>query len=598
MKTPYRLYLKLLKYSRRYVPAFLLCTLAGGITVFLIFSSAGILLKEAAALTQNASAPDISELLLYLSVIVVFSLLSGFSRTGFTYIEQKLQLLLRREMLKSYMKTDEKHAALFPPTEVLNRLTVDLSSCTPALGYYMSGFVLQPMLSGLFSVIMLCMIDWRIALLCLLCTALNFLFSRFLLNHLRRIKQAIVKNQSETSAFIQDCTEKNIEIRSFALYPYFKEELEKKLNTVKKKINSFETENGLRIQLTVFSGDCLTIICLLILGALLASASIIRFADIMVAIPLSDQIGQMMSAFGNFSAVIKQTVPSLERVFEIIGLPSEDDEFCTRGKDNDFYNMTASGNSTDCTNMPISGGVTFDNVSFSYDKTPVLNNVSFTVRPGEKAAFVGESGCGKSTLIKLLLGLYKPDKGTIAADKKLLAHCSLKDWRQSFAYLSQDISVFHRTVAENIALKTMNHTTEISSDIRQAAKAADADDFIRAKSDGYSFIPSEDNGSFSGGQLQRIALARCLYKNAPVILMDEPTSALDAASEAAVIKTIHHITGSHTVIVVTHRLRLTKNFDCLYVMEKGKIIERGSHDELIKKGGVYASLWQAQCGLK
>lgn len=286
MKTPYKLYLNLLKYSRRYIPFFLLCTLVGGIAVFLIFSSAGILLKEAAALTENTSTPDISKILMYLSVIVAFSLFSGFSRTGFAYIEQKLQLILRHEMLKSYIQTDEHHAALFPPAEVLNRLTSDLPACTPALGYYMSGFVLQPMLSGLFSVVMLWMINRRIALLCLLCTVLNFLFSRFRLNHLRKVKQSLVKSQSETSAFIQDCTEKNIEIRSFALYPYFKEELEKKLRLVKNKINCFESENGLRIQLAVFSGDCLTIIALLILGALLSYASIIRFSDIMVAIPL------------------------------------------------------------------------------------------------------------------------------------------------------------------------------------------------------------------------------------------------------------------------------------------------------------------------
>ena len=574
IKNEYSLYFRLLKYTNKNLILFIICTIISGIAVFLIFSSIGILLSNIVGAINGENTQDYSLSLIYILVIFIFAILSSFSDIGFVYVEQKLQILLRNKMLKSYFKMDENISHKYSNTEVLNHVTEDVNQSTFLISYYMSGFIFQPILSGLFSVILLYIVDWRIAILCLICTLGNFIFSRLTIKWVRKIRSNIVNGKSQTSNFMQECIEGAIEMRTFKLYKTFNNSLYNKLENISYNTKKFAFIEGLRRQISNISNDCLTIIILLSLGALLAYYKIIDFSNIMLSIPLSDQIGQMIMAFANFTAIVKQKSPHLERVFEIIDLPQELDNKINSNLQN---------------NIKDTSQIIFDNVSFSYEEKEVLKQVSFNIKKGEKIAFVGESGSGKSTIIKILLGLYNNNYGNINVFGLEKENCSIEKWRSNFSYLPQDISLFNLTVAENISLGNGN-----LEDIRTVGKMANIDEFISNKPKGYNLKLQDGNVEFSGGQLQRIALARCLFKKSPIILMDEPTSALDKESEQIIKETIEQLPQDITIIIVTHRLNLTKNFDRLYVLEKGSIIESGNHNELLEKNGKYAYLWNIQ----
>lgn len=578
----YQNYSRLIGYAKKQIPLFIICTILCGAMVFLIFSSVGVLLSSVVGVVSGESSQTSSHMFVYIIGVFGFSLLASFSQLGFVHIEQKTQLFLRQTMLHQYLKMKESFASQYSATEVLNRLTTDIPNCTTSIGYYMSIMVFQPMISGLFSIVLLLAIDWRITLLCVFCTVLNLFCSRFAMKRTRELKVKMVKGKSDTANFIQECAQGEIEIRTFGLFPIFERKLQKQVQETGKTIKTFSHLQGIRIQLYTFSGDCFTIVSLLTLGAILAGIGVIPFSNVMLALPLSDQISQMMTAFGNGAAIIKQASPHIERVFEIMDLPEEStlvekEQDCDR-----FVQPIKDGNKE----------ISFSHISFSYGQKKVLDDISFSIEKGEKVAFVGESGSGKSTIMKLLLGLYPAQNGTIQACGKEFGNCSMEEWRKHFSYLSQNISLFHLTVAENIALSLGS----VDEKIRDAARRANAEEFLLETEKGYELMLGENNAGFSGGQLQRIALARCLYKDAPIIVMDEPTSALDQASEQAVKKTIDQLPKTCTVVAVTHRLELTRNFDRLYVVENGKIVENGTHQQLLEQGGKYRRLWQLQNG--
>ncbi|MEB3883040.1 ABC transporter ATP-binding protein [Lyngbya sp. CCY1209] len=244
----------------------------------------------------------------------------------------------------------------------------------------------------------------------------------------------------------------------------------------------------------------------------------------------------------------------------------------------------------------VRGEIELKNITFSYDsKTPVLQNLSLHIPAGDTIAIVGSTGSGKSTLVKLLLRLYEVRSGTIFLDGMELQTVKLRDLRRAIGLVSQDVFLFHGTVAENIAYGTFDADF---SDIVNAAKIAEADDFIRRFPLGYETIVGERGQKLSGGQRQRIAIARAVLKNPPILILDEATSAVDNETEAAIERSLEHITQNRTTIAIAHRLSTIRNADCIYVMEHGKLIERGRHEDLLDKRGVYAGLWRVQSGLR
>jgi ATP-binding cassette subfamily B protein len=238
------------------------------------------------------------------------------------------------------------------------------------------------------------------------------------------------------------------------------------------------------------------------------------------------------------------------------------------------------------------GRIEFRSVDFGYrPKEPVLRNFSCVAEPGETTALVGPSGSGKSTVMALLERFYEPQSGAILIDGQEIAKTSRRSLRDAIAYVSQDVFLFSGTIRENIAF---GHPDAGEADVIAAAKAANAHDFIEGFGAGYDTPVGEHGAQLSGGQRARIAIARAFLKNAPILLLDEPTAALDSESEVMVQRAIDALRVSRTTLVIAHRLQTVLAANRILVLEHGKVVESGKHDELVARRGRYFDFYQVQ----
>lgn len=243
------------------------------------------------------------------------------------------------------------------------------------------------------------------------------------------------------------------------------------------------------------------------------------------------------------------------------------------------------------------GNIEFQNVSFHYDKVDgILDGLDLNIKPGEKIGIVGPSGAGKTTLLHLLMRFYDPEEGRILIDGQDITRVQQDSLRSHFSFVQQDVQLFHRSVFENIAQSKSGATLE---QVIKAAKKANAHEFIMNLEDGkgnkgYDVQVGERGVKLSGGQRQRIAIARALYRDAPILVLDEATSQLDSGVEQAIQDNLSKLMAGKTVFVVAHRLSTLSKLDRLIVLNKGKIIDEGTHRQLIDKKGLYADLWASQ----
>lgn len=234
--------------------------------------------------------------------------------------------------------------------------------------------------------------------------------------------------------------------------------------------------------------------------------------------------------------------------------------------------------------------IVWDKVRFAYasSQTPVLSDISFCIKKGEMIAFVGGSGEGKSTIFRLLCGLYEKETGTYRLWGRNVEKWTLRELRECFSVVSQNVFLLPQSIGENVACGKVNATKE---EIVEACKAANIHDFIMSLPQGYDTQVGERGVKLSGGQKQRISIARAFLKDAPIILLDEPTSAVDVNTEGEIQKAINTIAKDKTVIVIAHRLSTVRNADCIYVLSGGTITESGSHQHLMEQNGIYAKLY-------
>ena len=243
---------------------------------------------------------------------------------------------------------------------------------------------------------------------------------------------------------------------------------------------------------------------------------------------------------------------------------------------------------------PVAGAVTFDDVRFSYASGPeVLHGLNIAVPAGETHAVVGLTGAGKSTIVKLLLRLYEPSSGQVTVDGVDVRDLTFGDLRGAIGLVSQDVFLFDGTVRENIAYGDPDASAEA---IEQAAKLAEAHDFISALSDGYDTLVGERGQKLSGGQRQRLSIARAILRNPAILVLDEATSSVDNETEAAIQRSLEHVSEGRTTLVIAHRLSTVRHADRIHVLEAGLVRETGTHDELVLAGGLYAALWRVQTG--
>ncbi|MDX2211843.1 MAG: ABC transporter ATP-binding protein [Oculatellaceae cyanobacterium bins.114] len=244
----------------------------------------------------------------------------------------------------------------------------------------------------------------------------------------------------------------------------------------------------------------------------------------------------------------------------------------------------------------VKGDVQIQHITFAYNSHhDVLKDLSMHIPAGTNIGVIGATGSGKSTLAKLLLRFYEPQQGQILIDGNDIRDLNLRDLRRCIGWVSQDVFLFHGTVAENIGYGSFDADRD---QIIQAAKLAEAHEFIVGLPQGYDTIVGERGQKLSGGQRQRLAIARALLKDPPILILDEATSAVDNETEAAIQKSLMVITQNRTTIAIAHRLSTIRHSHCIYVMDQGQIVEQGTHEALLDRQGIYASLWCIQTGVR
>lgn len=306
-----------------------------------------------------------------------------------------------------------------------------------------------------------------------------------------------------------------------------------------------------------------------VINGTITAGSLVAFLT--YAVNISNPIKRLTRVIGN----IQKALAAAQRVFMIIDMPEEIAE------------------SRDAKQLPeVSGKVEFKNVSFAYDdKGNVITDLSFSVKPGEVIAIVGPSGAGKSTIANLLPRFYDVNKGDIKIDGHSVREVTLDSLREQVGIVPQETMLFNGSVYNNILYGRLDATKE---EIEAAAKAANAHDFIMQLTDGYETKLGDRGVNLSGGQRQRIAIARAILKNPRILILDEATSALDTESERVVQEALDRLMVGRTSFVIAHRLSTVKNADKILVMEKGNLVESGTHDELLALDGLYAHLYKIQ----
>jgi len=287
-----------------------------------------------------------------------------------------------------------------------------------------------------------------------------------------------------------------------------------------------------------------------------------------------------MAQFGQIINMYQRAHASSERIFGLMDTPSRIVE------DPDAEPLAVE-----------EGGVEFDDVSFGYGDEPdaetIVDDIAFDVEGGETVALVGPTGAGKSTVMKLLLRMYDVDEGAIRIDGTDLREATIPSLRQALGYVSQETFLFYGTVQENIEYGTFDADRD---DIVEAAKMAEAHQFIQNLPDGYDTKVGERGVKLSGGQRQRIALARAILKDPDILVLDEATSDVDTETEMLIQRSLDKLTADRTTFAIAHRLSTIKDADKIVVLEDGAIVERGSHEELLSEDGLYAKLWAVQAG--
>lgn len=562
---------RLYSYSLRYKWRLTLGMLLGALTGGSIFGMLGQM-KNATDETFSFGSVSLKNLYIACTALVLIFLVRGICRyssvylinwVGFKIVEQ-----LRRESFAKLQKLQLGFYSRRSSGELMSRVTNDTTMVQHAVSGVVTDIATQPFaLVGALGYIIYT--DWKLAILSLiafpLCIAPVLIFGRKVRKYARQSQEHL----ADLSSVLQENVSGVRVVKAFG--------------TETHEEQKFDHENR-----KVFGRLIRIVLARNVNEPLMETVSAIGFAGLLVYANQSDMtVGEFIS-FAAALAMMYQPIKMLSKVHmeiqkamgsaeRIFGLLDEPIDVVEK---EDGLELTASIEN-----------IVFENVCFSYNDEQVLHTINLTIREGEKIALVGSSGSGKSTLVSLVPRFYDPTSGSVSINGINLKDLSFKGLREQIALVTQDTFLFDDTIARNIAYGEGNPDRDRVLD---AAKRANAHTFIEEMTEGYETKVGERGGRLSGGQKQRLAIARAIYRDAPILILDEATNALDTESEHLVQSAINEVMEGRTSIAIAHRLSTIQHADRILVMQDGRIVEEGNHQVLLEKNGVYRRLYDIQ----
>jgi ATP-binding cassette subfamily B protein len=456
--------------------------------------------------------------------------------------------------------------------DLITRVTSDIGAVQDFISSALLGMLVNVLtLVGMIGVMFY--LNWRFTLIALSVAPVLFLV---VYHYTRRIKTAsrtVRTKEGELLSIVEEVLTSIRVVQAFAREDYEQQRFESEsLANVEAGLAARSIKATLSpvVEVIVAIGTCLV----LWYGARLALAGELSAGVLIVFLLYLGKMYKPMRDLSKMTDTVSKAVVGYERIQEVLDIES---------RVRDAPGARAA--------PKVKGNISFDQVSFSYDDTHVLKDVSFTIEAGQVAAIVGPSGTGKTTLVSLIPRFYDPVAGSVSIDGVDLRRYRLKSVRDQISFVLQDTLLFRATIWENIAYGRPDAATK---DIRRAAELANAHEFIEEMPEGYDTMVGERGITLSGGQRQRIAIARAIIRDTPILILDEPTAGLDAVSEQAVIGALDTLMKGRTSVVIAHHLGTIRHADVIFVIDDAQLVEQGTHEALLAHNGVYAELHRIQ----